>query len=336
MKPEIKSQLLLGVTRSKAKMFEYGLPEEYHIRIVQDPVKLFTISIGILGDLAAAINRNDEEPKKLLDFKSNLLFSARFFDSYLQSKLDDSLDTYLILLGSASYYLCDLPGSSIVMAKYVSQSIKNLGEGGLESILLWLLRSNYDLELEIGDCSFTEICNKISKSITQYFNDGSQEELLYKHCSELRSMVYNYGTPRELLFGDIISAIIRRKIDNSSWKALPLYSDQNKESWLTALQKDTFIKELWPAQHLLGEKGNFQGRVCCSTNANKCGKTKAIELVLRSAFIADRISLAIIVAPFRALCHEIKDSLTEAFNDEGVRVVEFQIQCKLISILMNC
>jgi hypothetical protein len=43
--------------------------------------------------------------------------SARFFDSYLQSKLNEALDPYLVLLGSASYYLCDLPGSASVLAK---------------------------------------------------------------------------------------------------------------------------------------------------------------------------------------------------------------------------
>ena len=109
MKPVQKSQLLLGVTRSKAKMFEYGVPEEHHIEIKQDPAKLFTISIGLLGDLAAGINREELEPDTLTELRNTLLFSARFFDSYLQSKLNEALDPYLALLGSASYYLCNLP-----------------------------------------------------------------------------------------------------------------------------------------------------------------------------------------------------------------------------------
>ena len=52
------------------------------------------------------------------------------------------------------------------------------------------------------------------------------------------------------------------------------------------------------------------------------GKTKATELILRSAFLADRVSLAIIIAPFRALCHEIKNSLVEAFHNETTKVDE--------------
>jgi Superfamily II helicase len=46
------------------------------------------------------------------------------------------------------------------------------------------------------------------------------------------------------------------------------------------------------------------------------------ELILRSAFLAERVSLAIIIAPFRALCHEIKNSLVEAFHNEPTKVDE--------------
>ncbi|HGT5249675.1 TPA: DEAD/DEAH box helicase, partial [Escherichia coli] len=109
MRPEKKSQLLLGVSRSKAKMLEFSIPEEHHIKITQDPAKLFSISIGLLGDLAAAINREEPEANLLTEMKTNLLFSASFFDSYLQSKLNETLDPYLMLLGAASYYLCELP-----------------------------------------------------------------------------------------------------------------------------------------------------------------------------------------------------------------------------------
>jgi hypothetical protein len=53
MKPEQRSQTLLGITRSKAKMFEYDVPSRYHIKVPQDPARLFTLSIGLLGELAA-------------------------------------------------------------------------------------------------------------------------------------------------------------------------------------------------------------------------------------------------------------------------------------------
>lgn len=83
MKPEQRSLHLLGVIRSKAKMLEYNVPKKHHIKITQDPARLFRISIALLGDLAAAINLEEPDQDLLTELKSNLLFSAGFFDSYL-------------------------------------------------------------------------------------------------------------------------------------------------------------------------------------------------------------------------------------------------------------
>lgn len=322
MRPEKKSQLLLGVTRSKAKMLEYGVPEEHHIKITQDPAKLFTLSIGLLGDLAAAINREEPDPDSLAELKTNLLFSARFFDSYLQSKLNETLDPYLVLLGSASYYLCDLPGSASVLAKRIDGDCPDLDGDGLEDLLLWLLQADLETYFDGAEGPFGGFIDGISKWILQFFEDGNGEENLLDLATKLRDAVYEFGTPRQLLFGDVIAAVLRKKLENSAWKALPSYSGLPRDKWLHALQKDSFIKELWPAQHLLGKADVLKGESAIVQMPTSAGKTKATELILRSAFLAERVSLAIIIAPFRALCHEIKNSLVEAFHNETTKVDE--------------
>lgn len=322
MRPEQKSQLLLGVTRSKAKMIEYDVPEEHHIKIIQDPAKLFTITIGLLGDLAAAINRKESEPDSLAELKTNLLFSARFFDSYLQSKLNEALDPYLVLLGSSSYYLCDLPGSASVLAKRIHGDCPDLDGAGLEDLLLSLLQADLGTYFDGMDGPFGGFVDSISKCILQFFDDGSGEENLLDLATKLRGFIYEIGTPRQLLFGDVIVAVLRKKLENSAWKALPSYSGLPRDKWLHALQKDSFIKELWPAQHLLGKAGVLKGKSAIVQMPTSAGKTKATELILRSAFLAERVSLAIIIAPFRALCHEIKDGLIEAFHNELIKVDE--------------
>ena len=322
MRPEKKSQLLLGVTRSKAKMIEYGVPEEHQIKIIQDPAKLFTITIGLLGDLAAATNREEPDPDSLAELKTNLLFSARFFDSYLQSKLNETLDPYLVLLGSASYYLCDLPGSASVLAKRIDGDCPDLDGDALEDLLLWLLQADLGTYFDGAEGPFGEFIDGISKWILQFFEDGNGEDNLLDLATKLRDDVYEFGTPRQLLFGDVIAAVLRKKLENSAWKALPLYSGLPRDKWLHALQKDSFIKELWPAQHLLGKADVLKGESAIVQMPTSAGKTKATELILRSAFLAERVSLAIIIAPFRALCHEIKNSLVEAFHNETTKVDE--------------
>jgi len=322
MRPEQKSQLLLGVTRSKAKMLEYSVPEEHHIKITQDPAKLFTLSIGLLGDLAAAINREEPDPDSLAELKTNLLFSARFFDSYLQSKLNETLDPYLVLLGSASYYLCDLPGSSSVLAKRIDGDCPDLDGDGLEDLLLWLLQADLGTYFDETDGPFGGFIDGISKWILQFFEDGNGEDNLLDLATKLRDAVYEFGTPRQLLLGDVIAAVLRKKLENSAWKALPTYSGLPRDKWLQALQKESFIKELWPAQHLLGQADVLKGESAIVQMPTSAGKTKATELILRSAFLAERVSLTIIIAPFRALCHEIKNNLVEAFHNEPTKVDE--------------
>ena len=322
MRPEQRSQLLLGVTRSKAKMLEYGVPAEHHIKITQDPAKLFTISIGMLGDLAAEINREELEPDAFTELRNNLLFSARFFDSYLQSKLNEALDPYLVLLGSASYYLCDLPGSASVLAKRIDGDCPDLDSDGLDDLLLWLLQADLGTFFDGAEGPFGGFIDGISKWILQFFENGTGEDNLLDLATKLREAVYEFGTPRQLLFGDVIVAVLRKKLENSAWKALPSYSGLPRDKWLHALQKESFIKELWPAQHLLGKADVLKGESAIVQMPTSAGKTKATELILRSAFLADRVSLAIIIAPFRALCHEIKNSLGEAFHNEPTKVDE--------------
>lgn len=323
MRPDRKSNRLLGVTRSKAKMIEYHVPEEYQeIDLSLHPNKLFTISIGLLGDLAAAINREELDPAPLAELKNNLLFSARFFDSYLESKLNETLDPYLVLLGSASYYLCDLPGSASVLAKRIDGGCPDLDGDGLEDLLLWLLQADFGTYFDGAEGPFGGFIDEISKWILQFFKDGNGEENLLDLVTKLRDAIYEFGTPRQLLFGDVIAAVLRKKLENSAWKALPSYSGLPRDKWLHALQKDSFIKELWPAQHLLGQADVLKGESAIVQMPTSAGKTKATELNIRSAFLAERASMAIIIAPFRALCHEIKNSLVEAFHNEPTKVDE--------------
>jgi superfamily II DNA/RNA helicase len=323
MKPESGSNRLLGITRSKAKMIEYNVPEQYqNIDLSTNPSKLFTLSIGLVGDLAADINRNEQISISPHNPQSEIRFSAHFFDAYLQSKLNESLDPYLILFGSASYYLNDLPGSSIVLAKRISGECPNLNGAGLENLLLWLLKGELFNYFELSEGLFSDIINKISLSIFQFLHTGEGLKNIHVNGKILRRLAYESGTPRQLLLSDVITAVISKKLQNSTWVALPKYSNLTVEYWKLTLQKESFIKELWPAQHLLGKANVLKGESAVVQMPTSAGKTRATELIIRSAFLAGRTSLAVIIAPFRALCHEIKNSFVSAFQDEVIGVDE--------------
>ena len=319
MKPSNKSESLLSITRSKAKMYEYNVPEEIHIDIPRDPARLFTLTIGLLGNLAVGINSEEVTDDQLVELRQKLQFSAYFFDALQQSRLKEGLDPYLKLLGSASYYLCDLPGSASVLANSISDQPTNLDCLGLEDLLTNILKRSYS-KIDVTNFLYEEPIRKISEGMIEYFNQEGNEDNIFEQTSILRKIAYENGTPRQLLFSDVISAIIKKQIENSSRRSLPQYSDLSPDQWSNILIKSSFVKELWPSQHMLGQQGIFRGKSAIVQMPTSAGKTKAIELIIRSAFIAKRATLAVIVAPYRALCNEIKNNLVKSFDDEPVSI----------------
>jgi RAD3-like DEAD/DEAH box helicase/helicase-like protein len=322
MRPEKRSQRLLSVTNSKAKMYEYGVPDEHHIDVPRDPARLFSLSVGLLGDLAARITAGDVDEERLREAQEALHFSAHFFDAYLEAKLNETLSPYLLLLGSASYYLCDLPGSSRVLASRLDEDCADLGCSGLEDLLLWLLQADLGTYVDGADGAYGDYIDAISQGVVRYFDEGQGEIDLGRQTIALRRTAYASGTARELLLADIIGAMVKKRLANSAWHCLPQYSNLAVDQWQQVLQKESFVRELWPAQRLLGEHGVFRGRSAVVQMPTSAGKTKATEIIIRSAFLSGRASLAVIVAPFRALCHEIRNALLGAFRNEAIDVDE--------------
>ena len=144
MKPEFNSKRLFGITRSKGKMYELEIPEHLHISIEEqsNPEKLLILTIGILGDAAAYICDNIKA-KLSEDLLNNLLFSASYFDAFIESKLNSNIDYDLILIAASTYYLAGRPGSSLVMARKLSEYAPNHTESSLQKFLKWLLQSNW-------------------------------------------------------------------------------------------------------------------------------------------------------------------------------------------------
>jgi POLQ-like helicase len=337
MKPELSSQRLLGIARSKAKMYEYDVPEPYHIKIPRDPANLFPLTIGLLGDLAARTDLQVRVENDADDNGKELLFSAQFFDNFLNTRLRQDLDPYLRLLASASYYLCDLPGSSQVLAKQLGEARLDLGCRGLEYLLQWLLQEEPSRYLDGSGGPYGKDIDGISRSMALYLQKGSTQNELFEHAAGLRRAAYGIGEPRQLLLADLCCAVVKKRFQNSTWFCLPRYSDLSIEHWHDALKKQSFVRELWPSQRLLGDHGVFRGRSAVVQMPTSAGKTKAIEIIVRSAFLSGRTSLATIVAPFRALCHEIRADLRTAFRNEQIDVRElsdvFQVDFDVTTLL---
>ncbi|MCG7988309.1 MAG: DEAD/DEAH box helicase [Candidatus Thiodiazotropha weberae] len=319
MKPENNSRRLYGIARSKGKMYEFGLPEQNHIAIPQDqsPEELLILTVGTLGDSAAqvldALVGNQEE----LD--GDIRFSASFFDALFSSRLANQIDRYLLLLASAAYLLEGRPGSSLVMARMLEE---NDEDSSLLIVLRWLLLGDWSHYYTDLAGTFGPTLCALSKTVASHFVDGSGTDELEALSTRLRTEIYRGGDDEEVLLGDLICAIAIKRIRASAWSNLPGYSQLTPDLWAAAIRRDGFPKELWPSQLRLGQAGLFAGQSGIVQMPTSAGKTRAVEIIIRSAFLSGRTNTAVVIAPFRALCHEIKHSLVASFSGEDVRVTE--------------
>lgn len=313
---ESTSQYLLKKTRAKAKMIEYSVPEELHIAVEQEVEKLFLIAIAAIGNISTAMVKNTADCNALVhSAKAELEFSSKYFDSYLNTKLDPDADDYYLLLGSIAYYLCDYVGSSKVLINRVNAQEVDLGTNGIEKAIVTLLQDSFqEYEVICKDEIYKKYLTLLQTDLNNYYKTGSYPNL--ENVYLLRSSIYEHGSDLELLLGDAFCAIYILKILHSAINLLPNYMQLNISVLHGLLFQSDAIKELWPSQRQLGESGIFAGSSAVVQMPTSAGKTKAISLVIASAFLSGRTKLAVVVAPFRALCREISADLERDFNFE--------------------
>lgn len=329
MKPEATAVQVLSTVRATAKMHEFRVAREDFIEIRRDPSTLYSLAIGILGDAAGAIADQFIEPgagahpatwADDTTVSDNVRFAATFFDSYLEAKLDESISTEFSLLCAASYYLSDAIGNAVVVVRRSSEPPLDLG-GGLALLSSRILQNK--LEPIVEGILHLDFANRLLSLIRDHYTlQDEDDRAIPELCDMLRETIYEIGTDREVLYADIVTAICAGKIKNSSRNQLPPTSDLPLAVWAPALLKPGFPIELWPAQRRICDAGLLKGESAVIQMPTSAGKTRATELIIRAAFLAHRTSLAIIVAPFRSLCHDIRSDLVRAFQGEDVLMDE--------------
>lgn len=321
MKPESTSRRYFGITRSKGKMYELGLPEESHIAVPAgvEPAALFPLSIGTLMDASAALNdAADVQDGLAEDLRDDIGFAASFFDAYLGSRFDPKVSREATLLASVSYFLGQRPGSSLVLARRLQAE----GANAIEHLTVWALQADWRHPPNLAAHWLNGLLYELAHCLMGHFNDGAPPEPVVELLSELRRSTYDSGTAREVVLAEVASAVVKLRLAGSAWTLLPGFSGLESAAWAEAIRRPGFPKELWPSQKLLGKAKLFAGRSGVVQMPTSAGKTRSVEVILRSAFLADRTRVAVLVAPFRALCHEIATSLRHAFKGEDVKVNE--------------
>jgi len=309
LQPNKTNRIFHAITRAKAKMYEYNVPADQHIKVGDVPlVDMLDLTIGMLGELSA-----DSSVADISDEKYKLLFSAQYFNSLLEADAIISSHSLLRLLSASAYYLSSYPGScQVVLKSILPAEIADLDI--FERILLAVLeRKNIQTE---AHPVFQEEVSALVLEWEQFLAGASSKEKLNTVTEVLKLKVYATGTDKELLFVDIIRTIILKRFTVSAREILSEYSDAEISLWENYLIRDDSLKEFWPSQVKLAEHGVFKGVSAIVQMPTSAGKTRAAELIIRNSFLSGRGTIAVLVAPFRALCQEIYNDFIKNFSHD--------------------
>lgn len=317
MKPKYKSKKALQYTQAIAKMIEFEVPSEIrNIRISKEPEELLVFTIGILTDYVHELTKTEPDVEKLNDQENDLLFCAHYFDAYQNTERFKTSNDFLLLIGAITYYLSNQPGNAYVLLNKIDVQTLDLKSSYLDKIIVSILLDKPIFIDFSQDSKFTFLEKQLMKAYSNFYTTGSDIEKIFTSCIQLENLTFSIGFDDEILLAKYLHGILIKKIQNSCWINLPVFTNLPQDVWKPIITKTSFIKELWPSQLYLGREGIFQGKSAVIQMPTSSGKTRSTEIIIRSSFMAKRTNVAVVIAPFRALCNEIKLDYLKAFYGE--------------------
>jgi hypothetical protein len=299
-------------------MYEFNVPLAEHIKLYNDPSALFSLAVGLLGDAASSIAGGGEKLVGRDTAPESLRFAGIYFDAYIQSKLDVDVVPEFGVLAASAYYLSDSPGSArVIVEQDATEPSAELGP--LYGLVYWLLHGRFT---KIDGGIYGNLPSEVLELLGAYFRVDVDDAPIFRAASDIRSIAYLKGTDRDVLYADVAVAICKTRIANSSRMQLPGASELALDQWRDALKKKGFPLELWPSQKRICDAGVLKGSSAVIQMPTSSGKTRANELIIRASFLSGRTNLAVIVAPYRALCHDIRSDLAKAFAGETIALDE--------------
>lgn len=306
------SNYMLKYQKAKAKLVEYGIPRKDYPKFPLNSNELSYPVVYILSRYAESVIENNVADME--EFSPHLVAASQYFDAAVGANDREEYDVDFLLSGAAAYFLSDDFGSAKVLcSEFFVRINPEINEPQkITGNLLGYLLLNRDFHISVDTPNGEKVCH----SLLAYYNTGEGVEKIRGLLSEYRKAVYENDAPMEIYYVDILCAIVMVALSKSSWILLPRYSELDQSLWSDYLKGPKAPRMLWPAQQLIGEKGVLRGQSAIVQLPTGVGKTKSIELVIRSSFASGRATTAIIVAPLRALCNEIANDMISAFGDE--------------------
>lgn len=314
------SNYMLKYQKAKAKLVEYDISQKDYPKFPLNSNELSYPVIYILSRYAESIIENDETGKA--EFAPYMVKASQYFDASVGANDRTAYDTDFLLSGAAAYFLSNDFGSSKVLCAALFEKIKDTPTMGTSQIILRNLLGYLLLDKVFPISSDTFGGEELSRALLFYYTNGEGLPNIEQAIRKYRTAIYKNNDPMEIYYVDILLAVITIALSKAAWKLIPQYSKLEPGQWEEYLKSSKSPKMLWPAQQLIGKKNVLSGENAIVQLPTGVGKTKSIELIIRSSFLSNRTATAIIVAPLRALCNEIASDMTSAFG-ESVLINQF-------------
>lgn len=305
-----KSEYMLRYQKAKVKLLEYDVPKDNYPKFPLNYRELAFTTVLNLSEYADAVIKDDEDQKNAL--KNKLLICAEFYDAAMKSREQCEHDIDFLLTGASAYFFTENYGSALVLLSNINlQNLPNDARGILAEIFSLVFKGRRRSDID-------DVLIKVFESI---INTG-EKQCIQEVIENKIKKAYQSDNEIEAFFSDIACAVVKVALSYSARELLPNYSEVEKEKWSEYFNQKNSIKMIWPAQKLIGEKGFLRGKSGIVQLPTGVGKTKSIELMIRSLFLSERGKIALVVAPLRALCNEITDDMRNAF-DNSINVNQF-------------
>lgn len=288
----------LQYAKTKAKLVEFSTPSEEYPEFKYDSDDLCFNAMHALSSYADA-KLQSAMPDE--DARRKLRETASFYDAASTEEDHSQFSDGFWLLAMASYFLLENFGSAAVASEHVRDS-HYYGEMGARFYFLvrYLLKgASPNEELQLPNLISYIEGNEISLSLAQ----------------EEAAALLNLDNPESHLFGKVCYVAVGIAINFAASKWLPEFSALDKAQWSSYLKSDGACRLLWQAQKSIGQAGAFKGENLFVQLPTGSGKTRSIQLLIRSRVFADKCKQAVVMAPLRALCSEIARDLERSLSD---------------------
>lgn len=292
---EKRSDKKLKYAKAKAKATEFRVDENALPKFPSDSDDLHYSSIYAISSYADARLDNEADTESKL---SDLSKAASFYDAVSTDGNNRDYSDGFWAIATAAYFLLGNYGSAKASIDRINgRSYYGATAKALIDLIEYLLVPGKE-----APSAFTNLSMFLD-------GEGSPEEVLEEAARFNRG-----GGPEDDFFGKVIRVVVEDAMRVSSRVLLPEYSELPLSAWSSYLKSAKACKILWQAQERIGRAGVLAGRNAFVQLPTGSGKTKSLELIIRSRILADECNVVAVIAPLRALCSEIANDLSSALK----------------------